>query len=89
MQLAKLPIKLPEFEVGKYWHECVDSPDRQSAAAIMDQRWGRAAKEGIVLKRSLFEANNEFREGSELIGNHLPGRVVLEFQRMRIKFGLG
>ena len=88
MQLAKLPIKLPELEVAKYWHECLDSLEPQSAAAILDH-WGKQPKEGIVLKRSLFEASNEFREGRELIGNHLPGRAVLQFQRMRIKFGLG
>lgn len=85
MQLARLPIKLPEFEIGKYSHGCAD----RLTDSRRHQWWERAAKEEIVLKRSPFEASNEFREGRELIGNQLPGRVVLQFQRMRIKFGLG
>lgn len=88
MHLARLSIKLPEVEIGKYWRGCVDSPDRQPAGDP-GPLWERAAKKEIVLKRSSFEASNEFREGRELIGDHLPGQVVLQFQRMRIKFGLG
>ena len=34
MQLAKAPIKLPEFDIAQYWHERFDRDPRQSVATV-------------------------------------------------------
>jgi len=41
MQLAKPPIKLPEFEIAQYWHERFDrDPGNQWLRSVINGQFG-------------------------------------------------
>ncbi len=45
MQLAKAPIKLPEFEIAQYWHERFDrDPGNQWLRSIVNAQFGGGRK---------------------------------------------
>jgi DNA-binding transcriptional LysR family regulator len=46
MQLAKPPIKLPEFEIAQYWHERFDrDPGNQWLRSILNEQFGSGRKQ--------------------------------------------
>jgi DNA-binding transcriptional LysR family regulator len=46
MQLAKPPIKLPEFEIAQYWHERFDrDPGNQWLRSILNEQFGGGRKQ--------------------------------------------